>query len=87
MEHDETEGIRRAMVGELAAKAIDDPEFSRQVLELEYDKVWNTQELSQDFEVKGFLAPFVYVKRKSDGAEGSLMFQHRPRFYFGFTKD
>jgi hypothetical protein len=56
-------------------------------LEKEYGQVWDTQELTRDYEVKGFMAPFIVVKRKSDGALGSLMFQHMPRFYYGFTKD
>ena len=30
------------------------------------------------------MAPLVVVRRKSDGVKGSLMFQHSPRFYFGF---
>lgn len=42
---------------------------------------WNTQELQEDFEVIGFLAPFVVVKRKSDGVRGTLMFTHSPRLY------
>ena len=50
-------------------------------------RVWDTQELGKDFEVTGFMAPFVVVRRKSDGVKGSLMFQHSPRFYFDFTED
>jgi hypothetical protein len=53
-------------------------------LEAAQGQVWNTIELQKDFEVKGFMAPFVVVKRKSDGQKGSLCFQHSPRFYFGF---
>lgn len=45
---------------------------------------WNTQELQEDFEVKGFQAPFVVVVRKSDGQLGSLEFTHSPRIYFNF---
>jgi hypothetical protein len=33
------------------------------------------------------MAPFVVVRRKADGVKGSLMFQHMPRFYYGFAKD
>ena len=40
------------------------------------------QQLSDDFEVIGFAAPLVVVRRKSDGQKGSLMFQASPRFYF-----
>ena len=42
------------------------------------------RQLGQDFTVEGFLAPYVIVRRKSDGQRGSLMFQNSPRFYFSF---
>jgi hypothetical protein len=51
------------------------------------EKRWTTQELSNDFEVIGFMAPFVAVRRKSDGAKGSMEFTHNPRFYFNFVAD
>lgn len=51
-----------------------------------HGQVWDTKELSSDFSVEGFLAPFVVVRRKSDGKRGSLCFQHYPRFYFDFTE-
>lgn len=57
----------------------------RDELQAEYGKVWTTTELREDFEVLGFLAPFVTVKRKSDGITGTLQFQHEPRFYFDFN--
>jgi hypothetical protein len=60
---------------------------SREALEKEYGQVWDTDELGRDFEVRGFSAPFVVVKRKSDGVVGSLEFQARPRFYFNFAED
>jgi hypothetical protein len=47
--------------------------------------VWDTQRLAQDFEVIGFLAPLVVVRRKADGMKGSLEFRHGPpRLYFNF---
>jgi hypothetical protein len=79
---DSTEPIRRAMVSEINS----DP-GSREALEKEHGQVWDTEQLSQDFEVRGFMAPIVVVKRKSDGQIGSLEFQHWPRFYYGFTPD
>ena len=48
---------------------------------------WTTDELGRDFEVLGFQAPFVVVRRKADGVTGSLEFTHSPRVYFGFTAD
>lgn len=44
-----------------------------------------TQEMTALYEVVGFQAPFVVVKRRSDGQLGSLQFTHQPRFYFGWT--
>ena len=78
--HDVTEAVRRTLVAEINA----DP-GSREALVAIHGQVWNTEELSRDFEVLGFLAPLVVVRRRSDGAKGSLYFQHIPRFYFGFT--
>lgn len=51
------------------------------------EKTWDTTELQQDFEVIGFAAPYVVVRRKSDGQKGSLEFRHRPRVYFNFVAD
>jgi hypothetical protein len=48
---------------------------------------WTTEELTRDFEVTGFLPPFVVVRRKSDGKVGSLKFRHSPRVYFGWQED
>ncbi len=50
------------------------------------DRTWNTEQLRDDFEVLGFMAPFVTVRRKSDGALGSLEFTHSPRVYFGWSE-
>ena len=57
---------------------------SREALEAEHGQVWDTNQLSDDFEVIGFAAPIVAVRRKSDGQKGSLFFQAMPRFYFAF---
>jgi hypothetical protein len=77
---DPTESIRREMVAAINA----DP-ANREGLAKKYGKVWDTQELAQDFDVMGFMAPCVVVKRKVDGVTGSLTFQHYPRFYFDFV--
>lgn len=75
---DSTESIRREMV-------INSHPCSRETLEKLSGQVWDTQELGRDFEVITFAAPFVIVKRLSDGVKGSLEFQHSPRFYYDFT--
>ena len=77
---DRTEDIRRAMVAEINVVP-----GSREDLESKHGQVWDTGELTVDFTVEGFMAPFVIVVRKNDGATGVLMFQHQPRFYWGFT--
>lgn len=79
---DDTEFVRRAMVSE-----INSTPSERESLENKYGKVWDTSELTRDFEVSGFLAPFVAVKRKADGKKGMLTFQHHPRYYFGFCAE
>jgi hypothetical protein len=76
---DETEPFRRQRLAEINAQP-----GSREALEAQHGQVWDTQELSQDFQVEGFLAPYVVARRRSDGQRGSLMFQHDPRFYFSF---
>jgi hypothetical protein len=76
---DETEEFRRQMQSELNSKQAD-----RETLEREHGRVWDTLELSLEFEVVGFAAPLVVVRRKYDGQKGSLYFQHSPRYYFNF---
>ena len=41
--------------------------------------VWDTVGLEDYFEVRGFMAPFCTVTRKSDGVKGCVEFQDRPR--------
>jgi hypothetical protein len=77
---DPTENIRRERLVEINVE-----QGSRKALEARYGQVWNTDELREDFEVVGFLAPVVVVRRKSDGVKGSLEFQHGPpRLYFNW---
>jgi hypothetical protein len=79
---DPTEAIRRDMVGEINA----DP-GSREALEAKHGQVWDTHQLTNDFDVLGFASPLVVVQRKADGVRGSLFFQHSPRYYYGFDPD
>ncbi len=54
----------------------------------EGEERWTTEELTEAFEVVGFMAPFVVVKRKSDGVKGTLEFVQNPgeaRVYFGWA--
>ncbi len=79
---DPTETIRRQQLAEINAAP-----GSREYLEAKYGKVWDTSELQEEFQALGFMAPYVIVKRRSDGIRGSLMFQGNPRFYFGFQPE
>ncbi len=61
---DETEAIRHEMVATINA----DP-GSRADLEAKHGRVWDTSQLSEDFEVMGFASPLVVVRRRSDRVE------------------
>ncbi len=79
---DPTETIRRQRLAEINAVP-----GSKEALAAQYGQVWTTQELGRDFDVLGFAAPLVVVRRKADGVRGSLEFQHSPRFYFNFQPE
>lgn len=65
-------------------RAINSNAKPREELEEYFGEVWDTLQLKRDFKVQSFLAPFVRVIRKSDNVEGTLTFQHSPRYYFDF---
>ena len=79
---DPTETIRRQQVAEINAEP-----GTREYLEQKHGEVYDTTELQEAFSVLSFLAPYVVVQRKSDGAKGSLMFQHTPRLYYRFQPE
>jgi len=70
---DPTEAIRRQQLAEINAEP-----GSREYLEAKHGQVWNTDELQEEFQALGFMAPYVIVRRKSDGRKGSLLFQANP---------
>jgi hypothetical protein len=76
---DYVENVRRAMLREM-------PDELRRRVEAG-ERVWTTEELQRDFDVLGFAAPLVVVRRRSDGVRGSLMFTHQPRYYFGWETE
>lgn len=78
----DAEMLRRSVQESLNAAAAE-----RKKLEEEYGQVWDSDQLRAEFEVIGFLAPIVSVRRLSDGVKGSLFFQHSPRFYFDWSAD
>lgn len=75
------ESIRRDDLREINANAAE-----RTVLEERHGQVWTLDELSEDFIILGFRAPYVVAQRKSDGRKGSFQFQHNPRFYFNWEE-
>lgn len=77
-DYDDTEDARRALIGVLADTPHD---------ELAGEQTWDTDALQQEFEVLSFLAPFVLVRRRSDGVRGTVMFKSNPRVYFGFQAE
>ena len=86
--NDTTEDIRRAAVAQINSSVeSNDRDAERIRLESIHGKVWDTTEMTAEFEVIGFLAPFVVVKRRADGVKGTLQFQSIPRFYFSFREE
>ena len=79
---DPTEGSRQERLEQINAEP-----GSRPALEAMYGQVWDTSELQRDYIVIGFLAPFVVVRRRDNPEEGSLEFQHQPRFYFNYRRN
>jgi len=76
---DPTESIRRERIVEINAEP-----GSREALAAKYGKTWTSQELAEEFQVIGFMAPLCVVRRRSDGVKGSVEFQHSPRYFFSF---
>lgn len=74
---DETETARRVAQAEANAMTDDDLPAER----------WDASTLQRDYDVVGFMAPYVVVIRKHDGVKGSLEFRHSPRVYFNFQPD
>lgn len=72
--YDPTESSRRAMQAEINTAS-------------EVPEGLTTEQLTEQYEVLGFMAPYVAVKRKSDGVRGTMQFRHSPRVYFGFEAE
>lgn len=53
----------------------------------EGERTWTTEQVRDEFDVLGFMAPYVVVVRRSDGVKGTLEFTHSPRLYFDFRTD
>ena len=84
---DQTENIRRILLEAINSGVKSNNKLTERFrLEQIYDDVYDTKEATEKFEFIGFLAPFVAVKEKSTGLEGTLKFQDMPRFYFDFVE-
>jgi hypothetical protein len=79
---DPTEQIRKQRVAQINIE-----DNTRQSLEAKHGQVWSTEEMQEEYDALGFMAPLIVVSRKSDGAKGSLEFSHSPRFYFNWQAD
>jgi hypothetical protein len=55
---DVTETIRRKRMVEINAESTDQEDLAAK-----YGRVWNTAQLTAEFDVLGFMAPYVVVKR------------------------
>lgn len=84
MSNDPTECARR-----IATAIINSHPYGKEDLESMWGEgnVWSTDEFRETFNVIGFLAPFVAVRKISTGEEGICAFQHSPRFYFDWRPD
>jgi hypothetical protein len=45
-----------------------------------------TAEMQEQYEVLGFAYYMCVVRRKSDGVQGVLQFDHMPRYYYNFQE-
>jgi hypothetical protein len=60
--------------------------LSREALAAKHlSEVYDSAELQALFTVHALLAPYVRVTRKADGRDGTLEFQHSPRYYYRFV--
>jgi hypothetical protein len=84
---DETEGIRRLLVGTINQSVLSDSidsEKTRLIKIYGKEDVFTTDEIREKYIVRSFLAPFVFVTDKKTNQNGTLSFQHQPRLYFDF---
>lgn len=66
-------------------ESINENPKTREDLERHHGQVWNTIELEKDFETLTFDAPFVFVRRRSDGVPGILLYQEKGALSFDFN--
>ena len=83
--NDPTEPFRREAVARINSEVeVDNEDWERVRLEAKYGKVYNTQEVQAEFEIEGFMAPYVVCTSRRTKERGTMEFQHQPRLYFNF---
>jgi len=79
---------RMAIVEDINSKVESSSKMrERERLEKEHSQVWSTAELTKEFTVEAFLAPYVICINKKTGKRGTMQFQHMPRFYFAWKEE
>ena len=79
--NDPTESTRRDIVHDINSNP-----GNREQLEKQYGEVYAILKMDELFEITGFMAPFVAVRRRADDVKGTMMFQDNPRYYFNFKE-
>ena len=75
---------RRERHREEVERQINEHPKTRAELETQVGKAWDWDEVNREFDLLGDIGPYALVVRRSDGAEGSLIFQRTPRLYWSF---
>ena len=82
---DKTEPFRREAVERINSLVeTSDEDKERKRLEDQYGKVYNTQEVTSEFKLEAFMAPYVVCTSRRTKERGTMEFQHQPRLYFNF---
>ena len=53
-----------------------------QAIQEDEGKCWTTDEVQDEFEILGFIAPFCAAIRRETKEKGALTFVHQPRLYY-----
>lgn len=63
------------------------PAKSREQIEAQFGRAWDTAELAREFIVTAIIFPHVVVRRKADDVVGTLKYQEGPPcLYYSFTQ-
>lgn len=68
-------------------KQINGAPKNRAELEETEERVWDSDEVRDDFDIVGFKAPFAMAIHIDTNTSGTLLFQDNPRYYFGWNPD